>query len=542
MFPSCVARATTSLVLAVLLGVGGTAGGFAVRADTSTDMPLHVFGWPTSGVPNDTYFSFQTDLASIDVAAAWRLTTGSPDVVVAVLDSGLDASSPEFTGRIVPGFNAFTGAEDGPTDFTATFDDDGHGTHVSGTIAAAADNGAGIAGIAPRTSIMPVKVIDAKGSGTFRMMVSGLNWAVAHGAKIVTLSLGGVLPPDLVTYYEAPFDAAYAAGVVVVAASGNEGAVVTNYPCNFDHVICVGSTTNDGQAVSTFSTRTTGLALVAPGERIASIVPGNAYEAWSGTSMATPHVTASVALMRAVSPSIGVDAVKDDLEQTAKPLSSGGQNPDSGFGLLQVGAAVALAAAQSNPAPVPSASPSPSPTPNSSPTSPTASPSPDPNASPGPSPSASPAPSASPSPSPDPNASPSPGLVPPDPNASPAPSPVPSPVPVIAPAPVSPTVTSVTPRTGSRSVTRSSHSHITFSVGVKGITDRTILLTDVTTGHRVLIRLAYSATTRTVTLTPVTRLATNHSYRITVTSGVAASVGGLRLRATFTATFRTGVR
>jgi subtilisin family serine protease len=537
-FPSCVARATTSLVLAVLLGVGGTAGGFAVRADTSTDMPLHVFGWPTSGVPNDTYFSFQTDLASIDVAAAWRLTTGSPDVVVAVLDSGLDASSPEFTGRIVPGFNAFTGAEDGPTDFTATFDDDGHGTHVSGTIAAAADNGAGIAGIAPRTSIMPVKVIDAKGSGTFRMMVSGLNWAVAHGAKIVTLSLGGVLPPDLVTYYEAPFDAAYAAGVVVVAASGNEGAVVTNYPCNFDHVICVGSTTNDGQAVSTFSTRTTGLALVAPGERIASTVPGNAYEAWSGTSMATPHVTASVALMRAVSPSIGVDAVKADLEQTARPLSSGGQNPDSGFGLLQVGAAVALAAGQSNPAPVPN--PSLSPTPNASP-DPTASPSSSPSASPGPSASPSPDPNASPSPGlmpPDPNASPSPGMVPPDANASPAPSPLPASEPV----PVSPRVTSVTPRTGSGSVPRSSHSHLTFSVPVKGITDRTILLTDITTGRRVPIRLAYNATTRIVTLTPVTRLAANHSYRITVTSGVAASVGGLRLRGSFTATFRTGAR
>ena len=91
-------------------------------------------------------------------------------------------------------------------------------------------------------------------------------------------------------------------------------------------------------------------------------------------------------------------------------------------------------------------------------------------------------------------------------------------------------------------MTRSSHSHITFSVRVKGITDRTILLTDITTGRRVPIRLAYSATTRTVTLTPVTRLAANHGYRISVTSGVAALVGGLRLRATFTATFRTGTR
>ncbi len=533
MFPSRVARLTTTLVLVVLLGSGGTAGGLAVASAIAApaaipmDVPLHTFGWPTSGVPSDTLFSRQTDLAPIGVTAAWKLTTGSADVVVAVLDSGLDAASPEFAGRIVPGYNALTEAEDGPADFTATLDDDGHGTHVSGTIAAAADNAVGIAGIAPRTMIMPVKVVDAKGAGTFGSVVKGLNWAVAHGARIVTLSLGGVLPPTSVSHYAAPFDAAYAAGVVVVAASGNDGAAVTNYPCNFAHVICVGSTTNDGSKVSTFSARTSGLTLVAPGERIVSTVPGNTYAAWSGTSMATPHVTGAVALMRAVNPSIGVDAVKADLEQTAKPLASGGQNADSGFGLLQVGAAVALSAAGSTttPSPSPSAVASPSPVPSPS-ASPVASPSPSPTANPSPDPNASPSPSTSPSP------------VPPDPNASPSPSPAP----IVAPAPVTPKVTSVTPITGSRSVARSSHSHVIFSVPVTGISVQTILLTDTTTGRRVPIKVAYSASTRTATLTPVTRLAANHGYRMTVTSGVAASIGGLHLRATFTATFRTGAQ
>jgi subtilisin family serine protease len=503
--------------------VGGTASalaaGLAAPAAISTYAPLHAFGWPASGIPNDPLFASQTDLAQIDLKAAWRTTTGSASVVVAVLDTGLDAANPEFSGRIVPGYNALTGAEDAPSDFTATLDDSGHGTHVSGTIAAAANNAVGIAGIATQTSIMPVKVMNAKGVGDFATLATGLKWAVAHGATIVTLSLGGVLPPQLVSLYQAPFDAAVAAGVVVVAAAGNDGGAATEYPCNFPNVICVGSTTNDGSAVSTFSTSTSGLTLVAPGEGIVSTVPGNHYQAWSGTSMATPHVTAAVALMRAVSPSLGVAAVKDALEHSARPLVTGGQNPDSGFGLLQVGAAVAIAAAGSVPSPSPSASPSPSPSP-----SPSASPSPG----------SSPDPSASPSP--DANASPSP--MPPDGTTNPTPSPPPSAVPALA----TPTVTSVTPGSGARNVARSLRPRVTFSVPVTGISARTVLLADVTTGRSVPVRLAYSASTRTVTLTPLTRLAATHTYRISVTSAVAAADGGLHLRRTFTATFRTGVR
>ena len=531
------------IALAALLGVGGSASalasGLAAPAPISTYAPLHAFGWPASGVPNDPLFASQTDLAPIGLKAAWGITTGSAAVVVAVLDTGLDASSPEFAGRIVPGYNALTGAEDAASDFTATLDDSGHGTHVSGTIAAAADNALGIAGIAPRTSIMPVKVMNGKGVGDFATLVTGLKWAVAHGATIVTMSLGGPLVPQLVSHYQPPFDAAAAAGVVVVAAAGNDGGTATEYPCNFPSVVCVGSTTNDGSAVSTFSTRTSGLTLVAPGERIISTVPGSQYEAWSGTSMATPHVTAAVALMRAMNPSLGVAAVKDALEQSARPLVAGGQNPDSGFGLLQVGAAVAVAAAGSVPASV--ASPIPSP---SSSAEPSSSPSPSssaaPSSSPSPGPSTSPDPSASPgegpSPSPDPNAGPSP--LPPDGTTSPAPSPAPS----AAPAPVNPTITNVTPGTGARNVARSLRPRVTFSVPVTGISARTVVVADLTTGRSVPIRLAYSTSTRTVTVTPLTRLAATHTYRVSVTTAIAAASGGLRLRRTFTATFRTGAR
>ena len=217
------ARITLSVALAALLCVGATAGSLAAPSIISAAEPMHVFGWPSSGAPNDPYFSYQTDLTPIGVAAAWTQTTGSADAVVAVLDTGLDATNPEFTGRIVPGYNALTGAEDGPTDFSATLDDNGHGTHVSGTIAAAADNAVGITGIAPKTAIMPIKVLDSQGKGDTLGIAKGLAWAIAHGARIVTLSLAETLPADSVCFTEAPFEAAYAAGVVAECGGCGDG-------------------------------------------------------------------------------------------------------------------------------------------------------------------------------------------------------------------------------------------------------------------------------------------------------------------------------
>src|SRR6185503_17158900 len=127
-----------------------------------------------------------------------------------VLDSGIDSTNPEFSGRVVPGFNALTGVADTAANFAPTDDDAGHGTHVSGTIAAAADNGTGIVGIAPAVSIMPVKVLSGDGEGDFGNLIDGMDWAVAHGARIITMSLGGTLSPSAVAYVQHTFDSAYA--------------------------------------------------------------------------------------------------------------------------------------------------------------------------------------------------------------------------------------------------------------------------------------------------------------------------------------------
>jgi subtilisin family serine protease len=486
-------RALAALLLSALIATVGVAGTWAAPLPAGLEAPIRAFAWPVDGAPNDPYFGLQTDLPPIGVAAAWSRTTGTPSTVVAVLDTGIDAANPEFAGRLVPGFNALTGVADGPGDFTPTQDDAGHGTHVSGTIAAGANNAAGIAGIAPNVSIMPIKILSADGEGDFGGMVDGINWALAHGARIITMSLGGTLEPSAVAYLQGTFDAAHNAGAIVIAASGNDGAAVDQYPCNFTYVICVGSSTNDGTAVSSFSTRTAALALVAPGEQIASTLPGGGYGYGSGTSMATPHVTGAIALLRSVRPDLTPDQALATLTQTARPLAGGGHNQDSGYGLLQVGAALDLA--NGGATPLPSASPSPSPTP-------------------------------------DPNASPTPSA---SPTADPSLNPVPSPQLIV------PAVTASSPRNGARSVVRSIQMRMTFSVPMVGVSTRTITLKDLSRGRWVTIRVSYSASTRIATITPTTRLAANHSYRITVGRVLTAS-GGTPLSRPFIVTFRTGYR
>ncbi|MEX1168605.1 MAG: S8 family serine peptidase [Chloroflexota bacterium] len=501
--PSRGLRAVGALILAILLAVPGTAGTWAAPQPTGLDAPIRAFGWPTDGVPNDPYFGIQTDLVPIGVAAAWTRTTGTQSTIVAVLDTGIDASNPEFAGRLVPGYNALTGVADSPGNFASTADDAGHGTHVSGTIAAAANNGTGIAGIAPNVSIMPIKVLGADGVGNFGGMVDGMNWAIGRGARIITLSLGGTLEPAAVTYLQSTFNAAHAAGAIVVAASGNDGITLDEYPCNFNHVICVGSTTNDGTTVSSFSTRTYGLTLVAPGERIASTLPGGGYGYGSGTSMAVPHVTGAVALLRSVRPTLTPDEVRASLTQSAWPMAGGGHNPDSGYGLLQVKAALDLVAGDPAATPSPTASPSPTPLVGDAPT-PT-----------------------------------------PDPNATPTPLPTPTPAQAVQPVPtpelIVPVVTASSPRNGTRSVVRSTRPQATFSVPMTGVSTRTITMKDLSRGRWVTIRVSYSAATRTATITPVSRLAANHSYRITVWRVLTAS-GRTPLGRPFVFTFRTGYR
>ena len=238
---------------------------------------------------------------------------------------GSTPAHPEFAGRLVPGFDVLTGVE--PTarrDFGPTNDDDGHGTHVSGTVAAAANNGQGIAGIAPNVSIMPIKILDATGSGDFEGMVAGMNWAIGHGARIITMSLGGTLSsPGIATCRRRSMPrtrpACRGRGGVGQRWRGRRRVPLQLHPRHLRRLDHPGRQRR--QHVLDPDRRR--WPWWRPANSIVSALPGNQYGYGSGTSMATPHVTGAVALMRSVDPSISVDQVIADLTQTARPLVAG---------------------------------------------------------------------------------------------------------------------------------------------------------------------------------------------------------------------------
>ena len=313
------------------------------------DAPMTIDAWPTSGSPNDTYYaSHQADLPLIAVPTAWQTTTGSPSVIVAVMDTGTTVTHEDLAGT------AFVGPYDASTNTAGAVDAHGHGSHVTGTIAAQTNNGKGIAGIAPGVAIMPVKVLDASGNGYLSYLLAGVDYAVANGAKIVNMSLGGSLTPASVAAAQPTFDATYHAGVTVIASAGNDGDSSVKYPCAFDHVICVAATDNS-DAHASFSNANAYVDISGPGVDITSTYPSfgcsgspACYLPRSGTSMAAPHIAGVAALVLSAWPTDTPDEIETALESTAVDLGTPGRDDTFGFGRVNAAAAVAYG-------PVPSA-------------------------------------------------------------------------------------------------------------------------------------------------------------------------------------------
>ena len=345
----------------VVTALPGRAGALAamLRADPRVlgvvpDAVVHAFAFPADP-PSDPLYPDQGDLGQVDVPAAWSTTTGDPSVVVAVIDSGVDLGHPDLAGVsvVAPRNETFNS-----TDVT---DDFGHGTHVAGTIFARTDNATGMAGIAPGSSLMPVKVLDGSGSGFFSDVLDAVDWARTHGADIINLSLGGLLTPDEIALFQPTFSAARAAGILIVAASGNSGNGLMFYPAGLQGVVSVGAVDPDN-AVADFSTANRAVDLAAPGVDTWSTVPSDVdpsgYERDSGTSMAAPHVAGVAALVLAARPALGVDALEGVLRASAIDLGPAGRDDDYGSGLVDAAAALAEAV----PSPLPDFDPAPGPT------------------------------------------------------------------------------------------------------------------------------------------------------------------------------------
>jgi len=363
-------------------------------------------------IPNDPYYSaYQWNLRHIRAPEAWDLSVGSPGIVIAVLDTGVDLGHPDLQSRLVAGYDFVNGDADPQ-------DDAGHGTHVAGVAAAATDNGVGVAGVAWDARIMPVKVLGANGSGWNSDVIEGIVWAVDHGARILNMSLGG---PDASYGFQEAVDYAHSAGALLVAAAGNGYQVGnhTSYPAALNHVMGVGAV-GDLDEHAYYSNTGPYVDVAAPGGNptgpgdqnpnhwiVSTYWRATGYEyIWAiGTSSAAPHVSGLAALVWAVDPNLTNDQVEVLIESTAVDLGTPGRDDVFGWGRVDALAAVqaALQTGTATPTPTPTSSPTatrtgtptpappqtgtatPTPTPTSSPTAtrtstPTRTPSPTPTA------------------------------------------------------------------------------------------------------------------------------------------------------------------
>ena len=283
-------------------------------------------------LPNDPEYASQWHLPQILAPQAWDLTQGAPGAVIAILDSGIEATHPDFAGKLVPGYNTYSNTTD-------TTDQYGHGTEVAGAAGALTNNAEGVAGVAGATPIMPVRVTDGVGRATSASIANGIVWAADHGARVVNLSFNG-MASNLTIGAAAEY--AHNHGTLVVAASGNCACVDTT-PDN-PYILSV-SATDESDGVAYFSSTGPFVDLSAPGNNIYTTAKFGLYTSASGTSLASPIVAGVAALMFAAKPTLTPTLAMQLLEATA--VDPGGDGYDQRFGWGRVDAFAAVSAAAS---------------------------------------------------------------------------------------------------------------------------------------------------------------------------------------------------
>ena len=282
--------------------------------------------------PNDPMFASQYAHRNCATVQGWSFTLGNPNIIVAVVDTGVDLNHPDLRGKLVVGYD-FVDNDNNPMDAQ------GHGTHCAGIVGAITNNGVGVAGFAPNCKIMPVRVLDNAGNGNMANIVSGINYASTHGARVISLSLGGT------AYSQALADSvkmAFNYNAVVVAAMGNSGKREQYYPAALPGVIGVGATDAGNQHAS-FSTYGNWMSVAAPGNAILSTLPTYAngtgrtnYGTLNGTSMSCPAVAGLAALVRSKYPNFTPNDVKTKIERSSGDIGAGGYDEYFGYGLINV--------------------------------------------------------------------------------------------------------------------------------------------------------------------------------------------------------------
>lgn len=276
--------------------------------------------------PNDELFDpYQWNLPLVAALEGWNISRGSEQVIIAVLDTGIDLEHTDLQANLVQGANMINEGE-------PPRDEIGHGTHVAGVIAATVNNGEGIAGMSWFNRIMPVKVLDETGTGSSYAVARGIIWATDNGAKVINMSLGNYANAE---FLHDAIRYAYERDVVLIAATGNDNTDQPGYPAAYPEVLAVAA--NDAkQNRAVFSNFGDYVDVSAPGVNIASTYPGNRYAAMSGTSMASPHVAALAGLIRSVRPDLSNQEVMDIIRQTATDLGPSGKDHYFGYGQIDV--------------------------------------------------------------------------------------------------------------------------------------------------------------------------------------------------------------
>jgi thermitase len=334
------------------LDVRDISGVFERSPDVLYAQPNHIY--EAQVTPNDMYFGYQYALfnkgqeisyipgspqgqpsADIKAPTAWEETTGDENVLIGIIDTGVDLGHPDLKNKVVgPGWDFVN--NDASAD-----DDHGHGTMVAGIAAAETNNFEGIAGVAWNARILPVKVLDASGFGTDVMVIQGIQYALDHGAKILLISWS---QPEPSPALEAILKTAYDNGVVIIAAAGN-GSTKVAYPAAYEKYVCAVAATDYNDQRCVFSNYGLEIDVAAPGFQIFTTYPVSLsngfppYKSQDGTSMAAAHVAGLSALIRSLKPALTPAQVLSILRYSADDVNASvypGRDDFLGYGRINM--------------------------------------------------------------------------------------------------------------------------------------------------------------------------------------------------------------
>jgi thermitase len=292
-------------------------------------------------VPNDPRFGELYGMDKIDAPEGWDAAglgafPATGGVKIGIVDTGIDQTHPDLSGQTVACAKSqgLLPIMSGSIQVGSCTDDNDHGSHVAGTIAAKANNGIGVAGVAFNADLVICKALGGPlGTGSTADVANCINWVASQGARVISMSLGGGASTTLQQAVANAWNNGN--GAVIVAAAGNDGDATLNYPAAYAEVVSVAAT-DSSDARASFSNANADVEIAAPGVNVLSTVRGGGYATLSGTSMATPHVSAVAGVLRQLFPSDSAAAIRSRLDAAVNDLGPAGRDASFGFGRVNL--------------------------------------------------------------------------------------------------------------------------------------------------------------------------------------------------------------